>query len=561
MRLISIQTLKLVTFYGADEDIPPYAILSHTWGADELTIAQFTADDVQTHAHKTGYAKIQHCCRLAAAAGLDYVWVDTVCIDKSSSAELTEAINSMFRWYKNAVVCHAWLHDLAPGSDIAALGNCRWFSRGWTLQELLAPAKVEFYDRDWAFRGTKQDLRTELGTITKISEEVLEKPDRMFALPIAQRMSWAASRRTTRPEDLAYCLLGIFDVNMPLLYGEGDRAFFRLQEEISKETNDLSLFAWRVPEDDGQQQAAPKQPFHGIFATSPSLFRDCSYLMVRRDPALSAEYTITNKGVRLEADLTELDDGRVLLMLNVDSRPTGTAVCIWVRAHGGGLYSRSDLGWFDDRFKGALGDVTRKRRIYLLKRVSPDQAAKLAEGHRGAILLRDNFYRHGLPQQQQSIEQILMVEASPFEVIRMHPQEDWVSEKRMMYTHGAIEYFVFVWFQMRKTPIAQDSVFGEGVAVLAVGMLAYETRPFALLMGTDLASRVMPPGGKLNRWLLMSSRGNAGSVTLPLYKGGGGVRLSVSLESAVVDNELVHCVDLSYFEVPRNSGKTYPRKF
>ncbi|KAJ4164327.1 hypothetical protein LMH87_006004 [Akanthomyces muscarius] len=335
MRLINVQSLGLEVFYGAEQDIPRYAILSHTWSADELTLAQFTNGDLQVHSRKDGYAKIARCCHLAAAAGLGYAWVDTVCIDKSSSAELTEAINSMFRWYQNAAVCHVWLNDLLPDTgDLSRLEDCRWFRRGWTLQELLAPAVVEFYDRDWAFRGTKQDLQRELCDITNISEAVLEKPGRMFGLSVAQRMSWAASRETTRPEDLAYCLLGIFDVNMPLLYGEGERAFLRLQDEISKETNDLSLFAWRHPDN---EQGAVKQPFHGVFAPSPDRFIGGSHILPGWNPALGPEYMLTNKGIRVEANLTELEDGRVLLLLNVLSWPARAVVGIWVRAHGGGV--------------------------------------------------------------------------------------------------------------------------------------------------------------------------------------------------------------------------------
>ncbi|KAJ3481637.1 hypothetical protein NLG97_g7774 [Lecanicillium saksenae] len=553
MRLIHTQSLRLETFYGADSDVPPYAILSHTWGADEPTLAEFADSSQWQHVNKDGYAKIKNCCRLAAQAGLDYVWVDTVCIDKSSSAELTEAINSMFRWYNNAAVCHVWLQDLTPGAELSELGNCRWFSRGWTLQELLAPAKLEFYDRDWTFRGTKQDLQTELGAITKITRDVLQDPERMLALPVAQRMSWAAPRKTTRPEDLAYCLLGIFDVNMPLLYGEGgERAFLRLQEAIANETNDLSLFAWRCPIGDAAQSSEARQAFHGLFAPSPSHFIGSSHLVATRDPALGAEYTITNKGVRLEANLTELIDGRTLLLLNVLSRPTRTEIGVWIRAHGGGLYSRVEQGSFSAVPKGTASSVASRKRIYLIKRISRAYAERLASGHRGAVMLRNKFYRHGMNHGYR--------QEFPFEVTRIHPPEDWVSERQMIYTHNATEYLVLVWLKLRQQdwrdrgPAEASGEGDGGVAVLAVGKFEYEEAPFAVLMGTELADRVLSQAGKVDKFLLMASRGgNAASVTLSGKKSEADMRLSALLETTVVDNEKAHAVDLLYCKVESKS--------
>ncbi|KAF2113731.1 hypothetical protein BDV96DRAFT_461546, partial [Lophiotrema nucula] len=188
---------------------------------------------------------------------------DLFCIDKSSSAELSEAINSMYNWYSNSACCYAFLSDLAPLSN---LRHCRWFTRGWTLQELIAPQFIVFYDKDWVISGRKgrPSLMTPvhrnhlfatpdpgferlLSGITGIPSAVLSE-SRDLSLrrqySIAKIMSWAAHRRTTRLEDMAYCLLGLFNINMPLLYGEGEKAFIRLQEEIIKETTDLSLFAW-----------------------------------------------------------------------------------------------------------------------------------------------------------------------------------------------------------------------------------------------------------------------------------------------------------------------------
>jgi hypothetical protein len=166
------------------------------------------------------------------------------CIDKGSSAELSEAINSMFRWYERAVVCYVYLSDI-HSTEASDINTAKWFRRGWTLQELLAPATVRFYTASWNFIGTKLDLISTITSVTGIDADTLRGAD-LDHISIAKKMSWAATRETTRVEDGAYCLLGIFDVNMPLLYGEAERAFQRLQEEILKVSNDQSLFAWGV---------------------------------------------------------------------------------------------------------------------------------------------------------------------------------------------------------------------------------------------------------------------------------------------------------------------------
>ncbi|KAH7083876.1 hypothetical protein FB567DRAFT_425731, partial [Paraphoma chrysanthemicola] len=169
---------------------------------------------------------------------------DWCCIDKSSSSELSESINSMFQWYQNAEVCYVYLADLATDSDVSRNSLCRWFTRGWTLQELVAPKVVKFYDYKWNAIGTKVGLAHVISSSTSIPSHLLLGRSALSDSSIATRMSWAAQRQTTRLEDLAYCLLGIFEVNMPLIYGEDLRAFRRLQEELIKRNNDLTVFAW-----------------------------------------------------------------------------------------------------------------------------------------------------------------------------------------------------------------------------------------------------------------------------------------------------------------------------
>lgn len=209
-------------------------------------------DPLASATAKKGYRKVVAFCHLAAQLGFSWAWVDTCCIDKANLVELTESIKSMLRWYQEAALCCGFLSDLPAKAQVAeALPRCRWFSRGWTLQELLAPAKLEFYDQDWVQRGAKEDLTAILSTITGISAPVLCGDRAVQEVGVATRMSWAANRKTTRPEDMTYCLVGLFDINMPMIYGEGvEKSFRRLREEIIRQSNDLTIFAW-APNSEG----------------------------------------------------------------------------------------------------------------------------------------------------------------------------------------------------------------------------------------------------------------------------------------------------------------------
>ncbi|KAK3349782.1 heterokaryon incompatibility protein-domain-containing protein, partial [Lasiosphaeria hispida] len=251
MRLLNTDTLEVEVFMGSD--VPTYAILSHTWGKNEVTLQDLAGN---RSGSKKDFSKLDKTCKVAHANGYGYVWVDTCCIDKTSSAELSEAINSMFRYYQEADVCYAFLFDLVP-EEVAplesALATCRWFTRGWTLQELIASREIHIYDAAWSLRGTKRTMVDLISRISRVDREVLLDADELYCVPVAAKMSWAATRATTRIEDMAYSLLGIFDIHLPLLYGEGLKAFRRLQEEILRKTNDMSLLAW-VPEDTEQQE-------------------------------------------------------------------------------------------------------------------------------------------------------------------------------------------------------------------------------------------------------------------------------------------------------------------
>ena len=243
MRLLQLDgdgNPSLTEFF--EDNIPEYAILSHRWGAEEVTFKDLIDG---TSKVKTGYDKIHFCGEQARCNGLEYFWVDTCCIDKSSSTELSEAINSMFRWYQKAARCYVYLSDVSKGdrkaSDTStectwesAFRASKWFTRGWTLQELLAPRSVEFFSWEGKELGNKRTLEQQIYEITGIPTTALrEYPLSQF--DVDERFSWAQSRQTTRREDKAYSLFGIFDVQMPLLYGEGEvKAFQRLREAIDK---------------------------------------------------------------------------------------------------------------------------------------------------------------------------------------------------------------------------------------------------------------------------------------------------------------------------------------
>ncbi|OAL43692.1 HET-domain-containing protein [Pyrenochaeta sp. DS3sAY3a] len=252
MRLLKIEASGDFSLVELNSDkMQPYAILSHVWGekGQEVTFRDLVD---KAGKQKAGYQKIELCAKQAQKDGLEYFWIDTCCIDKSSSAELSEAINSMYSWYEEAMTCYAYLSDVSESEgnfsddpETVTFAKSKWFTRGWTLQELIAPPKVVFYSKEWTYLGTKTERATDLHNITGIDGRVLGG-DHPSVCSIADRMSWMSKRITTREEDIAYSLLGIFDINMPLLYGEKGRAFIRLQEEIMKVSDDQSIFAWNI---------------------------------------------------------------------------------------------------------------------------------------------------------------------------------------------------------------------------------------------------------------------------------------------------------------------------
>ena len=375
MRLLNVKTFKLTEFF--ESELPPYAILSHTWGREEVTFRDIQGP-AAAYDSKQGYYKIKYTCAQAYRDGYKYAWIDTCCIDKSSSSELSEAINSMFRWYEQAGVCYAYLIDVPtmearePHELKYFLSRSRWFTRGWTLQELLAPSSLIFFISGWSKLATRAELADQLGSITGIDPWFLRhQPVRNFAMrlvhpqdtnqealysrrillrqaSVAQRMSWASKRKTTREEDMAYCLLGIFGVNMPLIYGEGEMAFIRLQEEIIKRFDDQSIFAWGIGNDpalieespvwalrrnprerrDRRRGQPPAQSNHepngrgyiGILARSPADF-EASGNVLRCNNEDKNAFAVTNKGIQATLSLSDHKDPYAMLQCYLKNDP------------------------------------------------------------------------------------------------------------------------------------------------------------------------------------------------------------------------------------------------
>lgn len=425
MRLLQIDNetgddFSLVEFIGVT---PPYAILSHTWGPNgtEVTFKDLVEG---TGKDKPGYEKIRACGRQSAKAKYKYFWVDTCCIDKTSSAELSEAINSMYRWYEEAGVCFAYIEDASPSLPMSewTISNIRWFTRGWTLQELLAPQEVEFFDTHWSALGTRTEHAPLLSRITNIDSKALEREfdDSQYVpgvakngrwdlrtFSVASKMSWAARRTTTRSEDVAYCLLGIFDVNMPLLYGEGSiKAFVRLQEEIMKGSDDQSLFAWCRSSASVEAYGFHRE-FHGLLAKSPLDFIDSGSVRQTVASDVNHPYAMTNKGLHITLHMAQLKGGFYIALLHCMIYEDRVAIVL--RGFPGNRYLRVALNSL--KFQEAISslpslewDPTRElcssdKTVYVPQALSfSESSSYIYEGYGSSHQISINYtYRHYNP--------------------------------------------------------------------------------------------------------------------------------------------------------------------
>ncbi|KKY32015.1 putative het domain-containing protein [Diaporthe ampelina] len=332
MRLLDTTTFELRLDGQEFFQDEGYAILSHRWVGPEVTfdeIAQYAPDlrDAGKQRMKSPQLdKIRGACEIARKQGFRWMWIDNCCVNKSSAIEEAESINSMFKWYRDARVCITYLSDvrsggspnppeyeavLDPGANekrhrLAEQASDRvfqrfdrdepseWFSRGWTLPELLAPRDMDFYDADWRYIGSKASLAAQIQRITGIDADYLVGARHFRRACIATKMSWAAGRATTRVEDIAYSLFGLFGITMTPRYGEGPRAFMRLQQELLATTEDESLFAWRMPgpaaADRYDIEQSPKTTWTsgewGLLAPSPDWFNGCGNVTIERGPTI-----------------------------------------------------------------------------------------------------------------------------------------------------------------------------------------------------------------------------------------------------------------------------------
>ncbi|THU84767.1 HET-domain-containing protein [Dendrothele bispora CBS 962.96] len=311
MYLLHTTNLTLQEFFA---DVPEYAILSHTWTGEEVTFQDIQNDRRKSDWKKTGWQKVKGACAEARKYRWEWIWIDSCCIDKSSSAELSENINSMYRLYENAAVCYVYLCDASSEEDPRDSGSrfweSRWFTRGWTLQELIAPsASVIFLDHSWKKIGTRYSLRDVISTITSIPVGLLKDGD-LTKYSIAQKMSWAAFRKTTRPEDRAYSLMGLFDICMPPIYGEGEaKAFMRLQQEIIKTSDDRSVFAWVADCGRHEKWKAIEHDPRGLFARSPDEFKGSGRVGISRaNFAEDTSFSFNNNGLRIHFPIVPIND-------------------------------------------------------------------------------------------------------------------------------------------------------------------------------------------------------------------------------------------------------------
>ncbi|KFY07757.1 hypothetical protein V492_06857 [Pseudogymnoascus sp. VKM F-4246] len=251
MRLLNATTYEFREFQHRPTR-PKYAILSHRWFPQEITFATIEPVELQDENRITPQlSKIRNTCLRAREDKLEWVWIDSCCINKESSEEVTRSINAMFKWYQEAAVCYTYLSDVTVGKTRvfkrADSEDSEWFERGWTLQELIAPRTMKFFDANWVPIGTRAQLAAEIQHITGIEARFLDGSEQFRSASIATRLSWQSRRKTTEEEDIAYSLVGIMGVSLVPIYGEGRQAFLKLQQELLKTYRDESIFAWTAP--------------------------------------------------------------------------------------------------------------------------------------------------------------------------------------------------------------------------------------------------------------------------------------------------------------------------
>jgi hypothetical protein len=325
MRLLNVYSLDLEVFPSASAP-PPYVAISHRWGKEEDEVSFQDILQLATQPsvkNKPGFAKILGAVTQAKKHTLDYIWIDTCCIDKTNNVELQEAINSMWTWYQECDRCFVYMNDVPsdqpPDAADSHFSRSQWFTRGWTLPELLAPGKITFFGEDWEKIGKKanRNIMKRIILITGIPEEVLSDGE-TTSFSVATRMTWASRRATTKKEDKAYSLMGIFDITMPIIYGGRENMFVMFQKEIMKRSADQSIFAWAV-------ESASPTATAGLLASSPESFADVNEIpgvifvknfsyMMKPVPPPEAHYSYTNVGIRITLPMKPVEGNNDLFL-------------------------------------------------------------------------------------------------------------------------------------------------------------------------------------------------------------------------------------------------------
>ena len=390
---------KVLDFH--DDEATEYAILSHRWIDDTevnyeemIDLGKMDMQEQNEIRGRQGYKKILDTCKQTKEDGYKWVWIDTCCIDKRSSAELSEAINSMYRWYGNARACYAYLHDVDGPSFPTqqdeekyrkSNGWPEWFSRGWTLQEMIAPSDVEFFNKDWQPIGNKKTLAKALESITRVPKHILADGLEGNRPCVAQIMSWAANRTTTRAEDRSYSLMGLLDVNMSMLYGEGKKAFHRLQLEIIRLSNDQSIFAWGWHRGD--------VGIGSVLADDPSFFEDCYEMELmdlrsftrRRQPSILIDadhwgvFPVTNRGIQIWMRLCPYRGSKTLFAVDLPCQSHGRLVTITLVLWNSNYYRYPSL------WRGAELEHPQFRQVYLRYHDTPNSAVTIEIDDSGLI--------------------------------------------------------------------------------------------------------------------------------------------------------------------------------
>lgn len=434
----------------------------------------------------------------------------------------------MFAWYCNSAVCYTYLSDF-PG---VTLRESRWFTRGWTLQEMIAPKEVKFYDKDWTPNGTKSGLILQLNEITGVDKIILSGGN-LRLISVARKISWAAKRKTTRVEDMAYCLLGLFDISMPMLYGEGHKAFRRLQENIVKEYDDHSLFAWK---------ATGLGDHAGLFAESPADFASSANIVPclgrRSEPAV-----VTSRGVRIWAFLTKgqdasLDESAVLGVLNCRSLDFGMEnhkrIAIALRLCYGTDGSGAMSGYIRVRPGDLFSAYTKgeeRRSLYILM-----------NNHFGDLAGSHLYFLRTLP---------LWSREKPFKFVHAYPQEQWDEEKRLFRIRRlecGLAQFALVFRQTFPSPDGEAA--GCFVVFLGVSSISRPvdvgSSSLVLRKFVDLKCYVEFRHSRDIAQIDLGRSWEDKSSTYPSHASaqGAGVALKCYASRVVVSGQEVYCVDL-----------------